>query len=103
MNANVEMTVTECPECGMSFAVTKRFEARRRNDHMTFCCPQGHPQSYQGETKEEKLRQNLKVAKENLQWHREVKNNLYEREDYANRRIAALKGHITRLKNRAAN
>lgn len=58
INYTVETTmVTEqCCNCGMLFAVTSDYQKRRRQDRARFFCPEGHGQSYSGETEAEKLR-----------------------------------------------
>lgn len=53
------MTYTEhtCPEagCGVPFQVTDGFDARRREDHRTFYCPNGHSMSFTGKSDKQKL------------------------------------------------
>lgn len=46
--------------------MTKDFMDRRINDHANFYCPAGHPQHYNGPSKEEQLRQELARNKEML-------------------------------------
>ena len=41
-------TTVDCPNCGLTFAITKDFDNRRRDDHRTFYCPMGHSMSYNG-------------------------------------------------------
>jgi|ERR1700677_2767220 len=52
--------VTEiCYSCGMAFAVPEEWLQNRRKDHKSFWCPNGHQQSYQGETEAERLKREL--------------------------------------------
>ena len=41
--------------CGIVFWITKGFDDRRRSDHKTFYCPNGHTMSYPGMTDAQKL------------------------------------------------
>lgn len=38
-----------CPHegCGITFQLTDGYVSRRREDHRSFYCPNGHPKSYQ--------------------------------------------------------
>lgn len=54
INQPVELTVEECCNCGLIFGLTSDFQRRRREDHKSFHCPSGHPQSYRGESEAEK-------------------------------------------------
>lgn len=36
--------------CGVTFGLTDGFEDRRKEDHKSFYCPNGHSMSYRGET-----------------------------------------------------
>jgi hypothetical protein len=56
----IELTSEECCKCGVLFGLTSEFQRRRINDHSTFYCPSGHPQSYCGESPEEKAQRLLK-------------------------------------------
>lgn len=42
--------------CGVTFWVTDGFNDRRRDDHKSFHCPNGHVMSYPGQTDEQKLK-----------------------------------------------
>ena len=44
----------ECCNCGVHFGMTADYEARRREDHRDFYCPNGHPQRFNGPTEKEK-------------------------------------------------
>jgi phage/plasmid primase-like uncharacterized protein len=49
--------IEECCNCGVLFALTADLKQHRLDDHQTFYCPNGHPQSYVGKTDAEKLRE----------------------------------------------
>jgi hypothetical protein len=46
-----------CPRagCGVTFAILDGFDVRRREDHGTFYCPNGHTMSYPGETSDQQI------------------------------------------------
>lgn len=48
--------------CGVTYGLTAGFEERRRADHESFYCPNGHSHSYTQKTEAEKLRDSLRVA-----------------------------------------
>lgn len=52
------VTETCCHEgCNLTFAFTREFYDRVRNDHSWWYCPAGHTQHYTGKSDEEKLRE----------------------------------------------
>jgi len=55
------LTVLNCANCGMEFGISVDFETRRRDDHKSFYCPNGHPQSFPGKTENEKEIARLKL------------------------------------------
>jgi ssDNA-binding Zn-finger/Zn-ribbon topoisomerase 1 len=55
----IEFTVVTCANCAIAFAVNSDFEGRRRNDHQTFYCPEGHTNYYPHKSEAEKLRDKL--------------------------------------------
>lgn len=42
----VVLIVEDCIHCGMQFAVSKNWQDKKRNDHSTFYCPNGHSMAY---------------------------------------------------------
>lgn len=64
-----QIVVIECANCSIDFGIGAHFQKRRRDDHETFYCPNGHPNCYpqqQGKSEAEKLNewlsQQLKMA-----------------------------------------
>lgn len=49
--------------CGIHFGVPERWDKERHRDHAAMYCPNGHVQFYTKKTKEQKLREQLKVAR----------------------------------------
>lgn len=35
-----------CSDCGIYFSIPKQYEVKRREDHKTFYCPNGHGQYF---------------------------------------------------------
>lgn len=48
-----------CCNCSIEFAMPIDFQQKRRDDHITFYCPKGHPQHYTGKTEADRLREQL--------------------------------------------
>jgi hypothetical protein len=99
---NVTFTVVACANCSMSFAVMRSFADERRADHETFYCPQGHRNYYPGKSDVEKLREELARARENTQYYARRTDELYDEKKAVERKYAAQKGQVTRIKNRVA-
>src|SRR5689334_14143643 len=96
-----DQEVGTCPECGMRFGAPKHWWNSRREDRRTFYCPNGHSQSYR-ESESDKLRQERDRLKQQVaQRDDEIR---YQREarEHEERRVAAMKGQVTKLKKRAS-
>jgi len=59
MKVEIEITQVTCAteDCGLIIFMTAALQARKRKDHSTFYCLNGHTQWYAGVTDDEKLRQ----------------------------------------------
>lgn len=88
-----------CGHCGIMFGLPFKFYTERQENGGTFYCPNGHPRVFK-ETTEDKLRKELEKKQDQLEYQREAKEKVYANQDHLKRRIASLKGHITRLKNK---
>jgi hypothetical protein len=98
------ITETCCrSDCGILFAVPADWQARKRRDHTNFYCPNGHDQHYVGKTEEEKLKEELKRTRENLEWHRERGDRLADDNMTLARSRTALRGVVTKLRRKAAS
>lgn len=51
----IGLYVSDCADCGVVFAMTEDLKERRRQDHRTFYCPNGHSMSFRGKTDKQKL------------------------------------------------
>ena len=56
----VNIITEECCKCGVIYGLTQYFKNERFQDRATFYCPNGHPQSYIGETEAQKNARLLK-------------------------------------------
>jgi hypothetical protein len=91
-----ELTVVECANCEIAFAVPVRFEENRREDHQTFYCPRGHYNYYPHKTDKEKLRQQLAAAQGRVVHERDQR-------EAVEKSLRATKGHLTRVKKRVSH
>lgn len=57
----VDLFISDCAACGVIFGIPVDLEKRRREDHGTFYCPNGHSLHFSGPTQAEKA---AKAAKE---------------------------------------
>jgi carbamate kinase len=65
--ASLDLVVTHCCQCGLIMVLPADYQKRRRQDHKLFYCLNGHSQGYFGQTREEKLQEELNQTKEKLQ------------------------------------
>ena len=63
MKTDIEISIVQCAHCGIPFGMPTEWEEQLRKCHNTFYCPHGHPQSFRGETEEERLRGEVKKLK----------------------------------------
>lgn len=71
----IEFILEECCNCGTPFMIPKRMQRVLINNHETFYCPSGHPQSYCGKTEAQKLKEKLdELEKKRLQEHEDLQN-----------------------------
>jgi hypothetical protein len=47
---SMKFDLQDCPECGIQFCTPPGYEGRRRNDHGSFHCPNGHRMSFHEKT-----------------------------------------------------
>ena len=98
--------VIECANCSVDFGIGADFERRRRDDHGTFYCPNGHGNHFPGPTEAEKKAKQLEreldaarslAARESRR--RADAESEARRKDYAAR---AAKGQLTKTRKRIA-
>lgn len=54
---NVKMEIHNCPKCGIVYAFTKNFGNRKRDEHSSFYCPNGHSIWFPGKTDAVKIKE----------------------------------------------
>lgn len=96
------VTIIDCPQCHMEFGIPRNFEKRRRDDHKSFYCPQGHTQYFPEKSEAEKLKEQLETARNSEEFWRVRSKREEEAKELARRQRDAYKGHTTRLKRRVA-
>lgn len=94
--------VINCCDCGTPFAVPVRFEQSLRETHQKFCCPNGHWQSFHGQTEEERLQKVLKQTERRLECARATATRFQDEAETAERKRRAAKGQLTKVKNRVS-
>jgi hypothetical protein len=92
----ITLNLHECPDCGCVYGLTTDYEDRRRHDHKTFYCPNGHRLNYSQENREEKLKRQLEWTSRDLS---QTQSQLL----VTKRQKAAVKGQLTKTKRRVAN
>lgn len=94
-------TIT-CFKCQMAFAVPSASKRRWRESGDEFWCPNGHGQHYV-ETEIQRLQKQLDQERKRREWAESAKESAYQSLEDERKRVAALKGVVTRTKNRIAN
>lgn len=106
---SLTFNVHTCGTCGVEYAVTDGFEARRRKDHASFYCPNGHSAYYPQKNETERLREQLAAKEREVLAARSARDRETERRREAEaetrrqvRKVSARKGVTTRLKRKIA-
>ena len=101
-----EFYVEECCNCGISFAMTAELYRRCKDNPgprgRSFYCPNGHNQHYVGESETDQQRRRADRLAQQIAQRDDRIIDLIDQRDAADRRTAAAKGRITKLKKRAA-
>lgn len=97
----VTMYYQHCIGCGICFGVPNSFDEERRRDGVFFHCPNGHKQCYSDST-EKRLARELAKKDQELARQKEATQYQRERAEREERRVAAQKGIVTRLKKKVA-
>lgn len=99
----VELETVTCCVCGIVFAFPSLIMRRRLSDHASFWCPNGHSQSFTGESDAERLRRELNKYE---QYTSALKAEVtFERDQRqaAERSLRSTKAQLTKTKKRIAN
>lgn len=89
-----------CCNCGITFWITIKFHNELVKCKNTFWCPNGHPQSYIGKTEAEKQREKTEQQREKTKQYTKWFSDEREKRAKAERSNIALRGVITKLKNK---
>lgn len=103
LNYTSQLYIQDCCSCGMTFAVPTEFDRRRREDHKTFYCPSGHPQSYTGKSEEQKQRERAQLLERRLANRDEDLRAERAAHATTRHRLNATKGVLTKTKKRIAH
>jgi hypothetical protein len=95
----VEIT---CCNCFTHFAMDKDLNQRLRSTGGTFYCPNGHGQVYT-ESEVQRLQKQLNSTKKQLTWAEEIATRARLEAKTVKREKAAIKGQLTKTRNRIAN
>jgi hypothetical protein len=100
---SVALYVTTCPSpsCGVIYALTEDYKARRYADGKSFYCPNGHISSW-SDTEEKRLLRRAELAESRLEWSRSAERAARDQSQAAHHSARAYKGHLTRMRNRIA-
>ena len=85
-----------CPACGIIYAIPKRFDEGKQNDHKTFYCPKGHHLHYSQKSDKEELAEKLEEAEACC----DIYKSRERRRDYQKRYY---KGRLAKLERGVAN
>jgi hypothetical protein len=103
LKVDTDFSESVCSTCGIVYYVPHNWQRRRREDHETFYCPNGHTQYYPGKSGVEKLREELAAEQnrkiEALRRANEAEASLRR----ANEAKTKLKNTLKRQKKRVAN
>jgi len=102
MGGGVELTMLTCGKCGTPFAIESKFYRHLCNSGDTFFCPNGHPRAFvEGEV--DKLKKQLaQEAKRRERLETSLRDQREENERLVRSR-SAVKGQVTKLRNKIAN
>lgn len=85
-----------CCKCSIVFGVPNHWYNKRREDHKSFSCPNGHSQHFGGKSNIEKL-------KSDLRWQETRNFNLNNRLEFTKKSRNSYKGHLARIKKGITN
>ena len=99
---SIQMYVSDCPDCGVVYGITRNYELRRREDGKGFYCPNGHFGSF-GESAIAKAKRLQATAESQMRLARISRDAARDQAQAAHRSAAAYKGVATKMRNRIAD
>lgn len=91
-----------CCNCFTHFAMDRALNSSLRAKGGTFYCPNGHGQHYT-ESEVQKLKKELESAKKRMGWAEDSATRALAQAEQVKREKAAIKGQLTKTRNRIAN
>ena len=101
LTAITTLTITSCGMCAVRFAMPEDMHRRVVETGARLWCPNGH-QIHYSESENQRLTKQLSASQQSVQAVRAANDHQRELREAAIRRAAALKGVVTRTKNRIA-
>lgn len=102
----VTLVKCTCAQCGVVFGLEATHEAKLRQSHDGFHCPNGHSLCFNGKTEAEKerdrLKEQLRITDNVLLSTRQSLEHMGARARSAEKSVSVRKGVITRMKRRIA-
>lgn len=92
-----------CVRCGVAFAMPSDMLDRRRHDHDSFYCPNGHNLSFPQQSDAEKAQAEAEKYKRLWKQEQKYASDVLNERNVAQKQLSATKGQMTRLKTRIAN
>jgi chromosome segregation ATPase len=96
-----QLKVTTC-WCGIELAIPENLYRRAHDEGASIYCPLGHTFVFT-ETTKQRLERQLQKAREARDWAYTSMNAARDQARAAERSKAAMKGHLTRMRNKVAN
>ena len=98
----VRLIVWECPSCGIVYGVPEYFANALREVGGGYYCPNGHRLRW-SETDADKERKRAERAERELRFSQDALTREQDRAERERRTAVALRGHLTRMRNRISN
>lgn len=101
LTRSIQLEEMVCGKCSVNFAMPVEMYKRCLSQGDTFYCPNGHPRVFV-ESEVDRLRKKTERLKREAEAAREQARTERQRREMAERRTAAQKGVVTKLKKRSA-
>lgn len=103
VHTTVRVKTTTCCECHILVGMSEDLYNQRLEDHKTFYCPAGHAQHFTGKSEAQRLREEKERLEARVEQERSWRRGAEARTERERRSKAAVQGHLTRAKKRAAH
>lgn len=102
INTDINMIFYQCWACGIPFALTEQFVKVLTREHKGFYCPKGCHLGF-GQSEEDKLKKQLSAERAKHDQTKASRDSAREECETLERSRNAVRGHLTRVKNRVGN